>query len=268
VTRAVGSLLSVVLLSTLVTREASAETFTRRSFVLPQGSVELTGMPARPTVLGLDISDETNFEPFHAPLHLYFGVTTDLTLGVTHEIGPFFPYGGPCFNCDRVYNDVGFSILFNLVRSAGFELELSFAAPEITQFRPDLFVSVRGGVLGRANLGDTVALVFDPSLQIGLSNRGRDDGPNPGRRNRDYLWLPFWFYFQVTPSVAPFVGFGMGGGVEGFFSNMEIPVEGGCIVDVSENVDLGGVFQFHNLLGDGGSFAWRQLGLLGRFRFN
>jgi hypothetical protein len=260
VTRAVGLLLSVVLLFTLVTREASAETFTRRSFVLPAGSVELTGMPARPTVLGLDISDDTTFEPFHAPLHLYFGVATDLTLGVTHEVGPFYPWGGPCFNCNRVYNDVGFSILFNLVRSAGFELELSFAVPEITQFRPDVFVAARGGVLGRANLGDTVALVFDPSLQIGLSNRGKGNG--------DYLWLPFWFYFQVTPSVAPFVGFGMGGGVEGFFSHMEIPLEGGCIVDVSQNVDLGGVLQFHNLFGDGGSFAWRQVGLLGRFRFN
>jgi hypothetical protein len=102
--------------------------------------------------------------------------------------------------------------------------------------------------------------VFDPSLQIGLSNRSLG--------NRDYLWLPFWFYFQVTDSVAPFVGSGLGGGVEGFFSHMEIPLEGGVTVAVSQNVDLGGVLQFHNLFGDGGSFAWRQLGLLGRFRFN
>jgi hypothetical protein len=260
VSRAFSFLLTIAVLFALVPREASAETFTRRSFVPPSGSVELTGMPARPVVLGLDISDETHFEPFHAPLHLYFGVATDLALGITHEIGPFYPYGGPCFNCDRVYNDVGFSILFNLVRSAGFDLNLSFAAPELTQFRPDLFVAIRGGVLGRANLGNTVALVFDPSLQIGLSNR--PDG------NGDYLWLPFWFYFQVTDSVAPFVGSGLGGGVEGFFSHMEIPLEGGCIVDVSQNVDLGGVLQFHNLFGDGGSFAWRQIGLLGRFRFN
>jgi hypothetical protein len=260
VSRAFRILLSIGLLLALAPREANAETFTRRSFVLPSGSVELTGMPARPVVLGLDISDDGDFEPFHAPLHLYFGVATDLTLGITHEVGPFYPNGGPCFNCDRVYNDVGLSILFNLVRSRNFDLELSFAAPQFTQFRPDLFVAVRGGVLGRANLGDTVALVFDPSLQIGLSNRSEGNG--------DYLWLPFWFYFQVTDSVAPFVGSGLGGGVEGFFSHMEIPLEGGVIVEVSQNVDLGGVFQFHNLFGDGGSFAWRQLGLLGRFRFN
>jgi hypothetical protein len=60
----------------------------------------------------------------------------------------------------------------------------------------------------------------------------------------------------------------MGGEVEGFFSGLQIPLEGGCIVEVSRNVDLGGVLQFHNLFGDGGSFAWRQLGMLGRFRFN
>ena len=64
------------------------------------------------------------------------------------------------------------------------------------------------------------------------------------------------------------IGSGMGGGVEGFFSHMEIPLEAGVIVDVSQNVDLGGVLQFPNLFGDGGSFRWRQLGLLGRFRFN
>lgn len=258
--RASRILLAVALLLALAPREATAEPFTRRSFVIPSGSVELTGMPARPVVLGLGVSDENTFEPFHAPLHLYLGVATDLMLGITHEVGPFYPYGGPCFNCDRVYNDVGFSILFNLVRSAGFDLTLSFAAPQFTRFRPDVFVAVRGGVLGRANLGDTVALVFDPSLQMGLSNRSRGNG--------DYLWLPFWFYFQVTDSVAPFVGSGLGGGVEGFFSHMEIPLEGGVTVAVSQNVDLGGVLQFHNLFGDGGSFAWRQLGLLGRFRFN
>ena len=73
------------------------------------------------------------------------------------------------------------------------------------------------------------------SLQVGLSNRPAG--------NREYLWLPVWVYFQVTPSVAPFVGTGFGGAVEGFFSHMEMPLEGGCIVSASQNVDVGGMLQ-------------------------
>jgi hypothetical protein len=76
-----------------------------------------------------------------------------------------------------------------------------------------------------------------------------------------------WSYFQVTQSVAPFVGTGFGGGVEGFFDHVEVPLELGVMFSVTPNVDLGGMIQFNNLLGDGGSFDERQIGFLGRFRF-
>lgn len=245
---------------------ARAETFTRRALVTPSGSVELTGMPARPAMLALDISEGSDFEPFHAPVHVYFGVADGFALGVTHEIGPFYRWGGPCFNCGRIYNDVGLSLLYNLVRNDMFELELSFAAPQFLQFRPELHAAIRGGVLGRVNFGSVVALVFDPSLQIGLSGRANDPRPGYGG-NTEFLWLPAWFYFQVTPSVAPFVGTGFGGRVEGFFSHMEMPFELGCITSPGQNVDVGGMLQFNNLFGDGGSFDVRQIAFLGRFRF-
>jgi hypothetical protein len=233
---------------------------------LPQRAVELTGMPARPTMLALDISRDSDLSPFHAPFHLYFGVTNDLTLGITHEIGPFYRWGGPCFNCDRAYDDVGLGILYNLVRSGASEIDLHFEAPEFTRFDP-VFLAVRAGVLGRVNVGSVFALVFDPSIQIGLTRRGNRPGDRRPGGNRDYLWLPAWFYFQVTPSVAPFVGTGFGGGVEGFFDHVEVPLELGCIFSVTPNVDLGAMLQFNNLLGDGGSADWRQIGFLGRFRF-
>jgi hypothetical protein len=267
VTRAALLTLTSFLALATVTPDARAEVFTRRSFTLPAGSVELTGMPARPSMLALDISDDGDFEPFHAPLHVYFGAVKDLTLGITHEVGPFYGYGGPCFNCDTVYNDVGFSLLWNLVRMDGFELELSIAAPEFLQFRPEVHAAFRGGVLGRVNAGDVVAIVFDPSLQIGLTGRPNDQRPGIGN-NKDFLWLPVWFYFQVTPGVAPFVGTGFGGRVEGFFSHMEMPLELGCIASPGQNVDVGGMLQFNNVFGDGGSFDWRQIAFLGRFRFN
>jgi len=246
----------------LVAGRAGAQEFTRRGFALPRGAVEVTGMMARPAFVMLNVSRDADLEPFYAPLHVYFGLSDSFTLGITHTIGPFFTGGGPCFNCGRVYNDVGLGMLYKLIRTGGFELDLHFDAPEFLSFDPDALLAARGGVLGRVNIGSVVALVFDPSLQIGITHRG---GPV---NNRDYLWLPAWVYFQVTPSVAPFVGTGVGGRLEGFFDHAEVPLEGGAIVSVTNDIDVGGFFQFGNLLGNGGSARWRQIGFLARFRFD
>jgi len=251
----------------LVAEPAGAQEFTRRGFALPRGAVEVTGMMARPAFVMLNVSRDADLEPFYAPLHVYFGLSDSFTLGVTHTIGPFYTGGGPCFNCGRVYNDVGLGMLYKLVRTGGFELDLHFDAPEFLALSPNALLAVRGGVLGRVNIGSVVALVFDPSLQIGLTRRGDYPGDEP-EHNREYLWLPAWFYFQVTPTVAPFVGTGLGGRLEGFFDHAEVPLEGGVIVSVTNDVDVGGFFQFGNLLGNGGSADWRQVGFLARFRFD
>jgi len=273
------TVLLAAVLSFCVSATASAqEEFTRRSFVTPAHAVDLTGMPARPMMMGLDVSDNGNLTPFHFPLHVYFGVTDKLALGVIHEIGPFFQFGGFCPNCDAdrngwgVYDDIGMGILYSILRRPNFELDFNGDAPAFLRFSHSVLLSVRGGVLGRVNLGDVVALVFDPSLQIGLTGRPDDDGGN-----QDYLWVPAWFYFQVTPKVAPFVGTGIGGRLEGYpdrgpgspytGGGLTVPLEGGCIVSVTPTIDVGGVFQFYNLLGQGGNADGRQIGFLGRFRF-
>jgi hypothetical protein len=241
---------------------AAAQQVMHGGFVTPKGAVDLTGMPARPTMAGLDVSDNTDNEPFHFPIHVYFGVTDKLALGPIHEIGPFYPYGGPCLNCDRPYNDIGLGILYSLVRDRDFELAFNGDAPVFLNFRGDVWMSVRGGVLGRLALGQVASMVFDPSLQIGLTQRPDNEGGN-----KDYLWLPVWFYFAASDRVAPFVGTGIGGRLEGWADNFAIPLEGGCIVGVTPTIDLGGVFTFYNLMGHDGSADGRQIGFLGRFRF-
>jgi hypothetical protein len=45
-------------LSLLLASPASAEQFTRKSFVLPEGSFELTGDPARPAMAGVSLQQE------------------------------------------------------------------------------------------------------------------------------------------------------------------------------------------------------------------
>jgi hypothetical protein len=245
-----------------LSRAAHAQEVMRGGFVPPKGTVELTGMPARPTMAGLDVSYGGNNEPFHFPIHVYIGVTDKLALGPIHEIGPFFPYGGLCPNCDHPYNDLGLGFLYSIIREDRFELDFNGDGPLFIQFADNVLMSVRGGVLGRLALGNIVSWVWDPSLQIGIVGRPDDQGGN-----KDFLWLPTWFYFRATDRVAPFVGIGIGGRLEGWADNFAIPLEGGCLVGVTPDIDLGGVFSFYNLMGHGGNADGRQIGFLGRFRF-
>ncbi|HEY3500784.1 MAG TPA: hypothetical protein VGK73_39100 [Polyangiaceae bacterium] len=246
-------LFAFVLFATF-SNEASAQVYTRRSYVLPQGRVELTGTPARPMMMGLNVSENSDFEPFHFPLHVYFGVTEDLTLGITHDLGL-------CPNCDDPYNDVGLGLLYGIVRDPSFELDLHLTAPLISSFDP-FFLSVRGGVLGRVNFSNLVAMVFDPSLKIGLTNRAAADG-----NNKEYLYLPVWVYFQATQALVPFVGTAFHGPLQDYFDDIQVPLEGGMVISVNQNVDLGFVLTFLNLLGSGGDPEFIELGFVGRFRF-
>lgn len=235
----------------LATKPALAEQFTRKSFLLPDGSFELTGDPARPAMASIELSEGRVAKPIRISPHFYWGVTDDLSLGISHQTGL-------CLNdCDKVYNDAGFDLMYYLTGSERFELDLHAGIP-IRSFDP-FEIGVQAGVLGRVNIGDVTAFVFDPSLYVGFSERDRG--------NRELLLLPFWFYFQASETVVPFVGSGLLGPLDGFFDSFAVPLEGGVLFAVSRDVDLGFSLRFENLLGHGGNADARNLYFLGRFRF-
>ncbi len=247
--KAVGAALAAF--SLLSTGQARAEEWTHKSFLMPQGSFEITGDPARPAMLGINASRDGFAKPITVAPHFYWAVTDDLSIGISHR-------AGLCFNgCDKPYNDAGFDLMYYLTGSNKFELDLHAGVP-IQSFSP-FMVGVQAGVLGRVNIGSVTAFVFDPSLYVGFSNRSRG--------NHEGLDLPFWFYFQATDVVVPFVGSGVSGALDGFFDGFQVPLEGGMLFDVAHNVDVGFSMRFHNLMGRGGSPDWRSLYFLGRFRF-
>lgn len=179
---------------------ARAEEWTRKSFLMPQGSFEITGDPARPAMLGINASRNSFAKPINLAPHFYWAVTDDLSLGISHRTGF-------CFNeCDKVYNDAGFDLMYYLAGSDRFEIDLHAGIP-VRSFDP-FMVGMQAGVLGRVNIGSITALVFDPALYVGLSNRRLG--------NRQDLSLPFWFYFQATDVVVPFVGSGVLGPFDDF----------------------------------------------------
>jgi hypothetical protein len=244
--------------------QARAEEWTRKSFLMPEGSFEITGDPARPAIIGINASRSRYYpapgappvarssfgNPFYIAPHFYWAVTDDLSLGISHRMGF-------CPNCDRVYNDAGFDLMYYLTGSNKFELDLHAGVP-IRSFKP-FEMGVQGGVLGRVNLGSVVALVFDPSVYIAFTNRNRGAGQE--------LNIPFWFYFQATRVVVPFVGSSFGGPFDGFFDDFAMPLEGGMLFDVTHDVDVGFSFRFDHLIGPDGNADARTLFFLGRFRF-
>lgn len=246
--RALAALLALFCLS--LVPSARAEEWTRKSFLMPKGSFELTGDPARPAMLEINASRDSFGKPISVAPHFYWAVTDDLSLGISHR-------RGLCFNgCDRAYNDAGFDLLYYLTGSNKFELDLHAGVP-LRSFKP-FEMGVQGGVLGKVNFGIT-SFVFDPSVYIAFSNRARGVG--------EELDLPFWFYFQATDVVVPFVGSGLSGPFDGFGNHFALPLEGGMLFDVARNVDVGFSLRFHNLLGPDGSADSRSLYFLGRFRF-
>lgn len=245
-----ASFLQVVLLS-CVSAPAAAQEYTHRSFLVPEGSFEITGEPARPQMLRFNASDGRLGEPVHLAPHFYWGISNRVTLGITHR-------EGLCLNAcaERPYKDAGFALLVNLSRSPDVELNLDTGV-QARRFSPFL-LGFRAGLLGRVTFGST-ALVFNPRLYAGLTERGHP--------NREELVLPFWLYFQASQRVVPFVGAMLVGPWHDFGNAYAVPVEAGMLFEVGAAVDLGFYFRFDNLLGHAGNPDSRELGLLGRFRF-
>lgn len=248
--RALTAALAVLFLA--LPSVAHAEEWTKKSFLMPQGSFEITGDPARPAMAGVNLSQNRVAQPINLAPHFYWAATDDLSLGISHRTGL-------CFNkCGRVYDDVGFDMMYYLAGSDRFEIDLHAGAP-ISSFKP-FTIGSRAGILGRVNLGSVTAMVFDPSFYFGITQR-------KGGGNRESLSLPIWFYFQATDVVVPFVGSGLHGPLDGFGDHFRMPLEGGVLFDVAKDVDVGFAFSFPNLIGPESTIRERNSSFLGRFRF-
>jgi hypothetical protein len=237
---------------------AQAQEWTRQSFLLPRGGFEITGEPARPELLNINMSKGSAFKPVNIPADFFWGVTDDVMLGVTHETGLKFNTGAQDSKFRNTYNDVGFGALIYLAGGHDYEVDLDTGAP-LHQLSPDLWIGGRVGVLGRANISRSVAFVYDPGIYVGFNHR--DDG------NGDGLFIPIWFYFQPTETIAPFVGTGLNGPFRRFGDNFTIPLEGGVLFNVGRGINIGGMLSFPRAAGQNNTLDVREIGFLGQFRF-
>jgi hypothetical protein len=250
--------LTLLLAFGIAPRAAQAQEWTRQSFLLPKGDFELTGSPARPDLMRINLSQDSAFKPVEFPVNFFWGVTSHVMIGITHERGLRLNSGAQDPKFSDTYNDVGFGSVIFLGGGRNFEVDLHAGVP-LHQLSPDLFVGVQAGILGRANFSEKVAFVYDPSLYFGANRRDLGNG--------DELHVPIWFYFQPTPIIAPFVGTGLHSSLKNFGDNFTIPLEAGVLFTVARGIHIGGMLRFPNALGKNNTLAQRELTFLGQFRF-
>lgn len=212
------------------------------------------------TLVGINASKGGFAKPFSIAPDVFYGVSDKLQVGLVHN-GPLgwqtFPGSGLCLagdknGCAKVYNNVGFDALYSLMNGS---TDLSFHGAVYLAPLDPMAVAVTLGVAGKLHINDTMALFFDPALQIGVTKR--DVG-----NNKERLYLPVEFQFQLQPQLALVAFTAIWGSLDGFGDSYVIPLGLGAFYNVNEMIDVGGRFSFDNLLGNNSSADVRSISLL------
>ena len=240
--------------------------------VLGKGKISIAG-----STLNISLSADAAAEPIALAPSVWYGVKEKLTVGLTHDGGatPWSPRpallavygldlggnpeafpasGGICLTgsdngCDDPYGNVGFDALYSLKHG-----KLSIAghpALDIADFAP-FVLQLRVGVLGRYLVNDKVSVVFDPRIELSLTDR---------EFSKDVIDLPVWGWYAVNTRLGAYVHTGIAGSFAGFGDVFRIPLQVGASFAINAKVTAGVDFAFANLVGRGGGFDDRALGL-------
>jgi len=227
---------------------------------LKQGGVSVDGDVV------INMSKELVGKPIQIVPNLYYGVTSELTAGVTHNPGAeVFQAGGGfaggrfdtatrgvCITgvskgCEKVYNNISADALFSFMRARNVDLAAHGGVDFL--FLDPFWLSLRLGVKGKAMAGPLV-IVVDPALNLGLINR--NDG------NKELLALPARVGLRIARlDVGGSIG--LFGPIDHFSDLYTIPVGFGAAVAVNGAVDVRAQFTFTNLAGKNSSADGRAL---------
>ena len=219
-----------------------------RPLTLDAGMVEIRGR----TVV-VDLSDGSVAEPVSLAPSVYFGITDELEVGITHRLPlPHSVGAGICVTgddggCRAAYNNVGLDGLWRFVRSNHVEVAARLGV-EVPAFdvAPDddgedsLLLGLRLGVAAKLHSGN-FGLVFEPSVYVGLGNRELG--------NEEFIEFPLLVQYQISPVFEAHLITGVNGPAEDFADFNNVPLGAGVTYTVGRSVDVGADFVFPNLLG-------------------
>ncbi len=177
---------------------------------------------------------------------LFYSASDTVQIGLLHT-GPMGwqsrPGVGLCLSgtangCPKVYNNVGFDLMYGLL-FGDFHLSLHsslylFRIPEPTGVMWTI------GLTGKFHFTDAVALFFDPQVGVMLTHRDI---------YKEQLFIPLELQFQTSADVSVKVLSGVLGQLSELGDTYQVPLGLGLVANVSSRMDLGLRFSFDNLLG-------------------
>jgi len=228
------------------------------------------------STLNVNLSSGAVGEPVSLAPSVWFGVTDKISVGLTHDGGTtaWSPRpgvrvttidilgmtdtevsgAGICVtgkdaNCAKPYDNVGVDALigiadgtFSVAGHVGLDA-LSLA---------EMTLGTRLGVLGRYAASSKLSIVFDPRVQLAVTDRDFTG---------DRLDVPVWVWFEPATTLGFYVHTGLSGPFNGLGDSFNVPVGVGASFHASPKLTLGADFQFSNLLGKGSSADGRVLGV-------
>jgi len=219
---------------------------------LHQGAIDVNGDVV------MSLSKDAVFKPVQIVPNLYYGVSSELTVGfaqnpfaeIFQTTGRGLCITGSSNNCAKVYDNFSLDALFSFLRSSTMDLA-GHGGVDFLTLDP-FFLSLRLGVKGKMAAGP-LAIVFDPSVNIGLTKRS--DG------NKEALTLPARIGFMATSQLNVGLSIALVGPFDQFGDNYKIPLGLGATYALNSMVDVRAQFAFDNLAGKGGTADLRTLSI-------
>lgn len=246
----------------------------------PSGFPSLTIGKGRLVIAGSTVNVNMSAGGVGKPISLapsvWYGLTDKLSIGVTHDGGTtgWSPRpavrvttidilgtietevtgAGICVtgtdgNCSKPYDNASADVLIGIASGKlGFAAHIGVDVLSIDQ----MTLGTRLGALGRFAIGSKIALVFDPRVQIAITDR---------EFTPDSLDVPLWVWIEPSSKLGVYVHTGLSGPFDGLADSYNIPVGLGASVHAGARLTLGADFHFSNLLGKGSSADGRVLGV-------
>jgi hypothetical protein len=212
---------------------------TVRPLTAARGMLEVSGN------VEISFSSERIFEPISIAPDLYFGVTDDLTLGVTHSAASLSLIGagnGLCLSgrsrgCPDFYNNINLEARYQLPEFGRMDIVLQ-GGFLVQDFNPFASMLRLGGFL-RWTTG-TLSVQSNPWIGIALTERDLYS---------TLVNIPVHAAFQFSPRLAAILGTGINGTVEDASDFWLIPLSFGVLYAVTNTLDVGATFGFPGVAG-------------------
>jgi hypothetical protein len=214
---------------------------TRRPLVLAPGMLEVSG-----DTMIVNLSSGEAGDPINLAPDIYYGINRQLTVGIDHRRGFCISSG-----CSTSYEDLSLYALYSLMHGGSFDLAV-LGGPGLP-YLDDFAMGANVGARAKLMVG-SIAVVAGAELYVGIIGRDELKPDTEG-----WVRIPVEVQVQLQKQSAVIVSFGLNGPLNGYGSNIEIPIGVGALFALNNRLDLGGEFRFTNFANDDGLFDGRAL---------